>query len=148
MGAEKDIRHFITFNSLFTIRILEEFAKYKSVFKSFVDSDGEEGTKSFMMAMVHFFIEQNPKLEIAIPTFLKFVYDADILSEDTLLKWEDKKFKTNKKSSVYNRKNEKTFKKKAEKFLTWLKEAEADEEEESESEEEKKELTEDELKAK
>jgi hypothetical protein len=148
IAVEQDIRHYITFNSLFSIRVLEEFPKYKTLLKSIVDSDGEEGTKCFMMAMVHFFIEKYPKLEVAIPTFLKFVFDADILSEDTLLKWEDKKFKTNKKSSFYNRKNEKTFKKKAEKLFTWLKEAEADEEEESEEEDEQKELTEDELKAK
>ena len=99
------------------------------------------------MSMVHFFVVKNPKLEVAIPSFLKHVYDDDILEEDVLLQWEDKKFKTLKKSSIYDRKAEKKFKKKAEQFFTWLKEAEEDESDESEDEKEE-ELTEEELKAK
>mmetsp|Transcript_10162 Transcript_10162/g.8966 ORF Transcript_10162/g.8966 Transcript_10162/m.8966 type:complete len:436 (-) Transcript_10162:40-1347(-) len=146
IGAEKDIKYYIAFNALFTVDVLIEFNKYKSVFKTLFTQDGEEGVKAFVMSMVNFFIVKNPKLEVAIPSFLKHAYDADILEEDVLLKWEEKKFKTLKKSSLYDKKTEKKFKKKAEKFFSWLKEAEEDESEESE-EETKEELTEEELKA-
>ena len=147
IGAEKDLKYYITFNSLFTVKILEEFKKYKGLLKTMLAQEGEEGVKSFIMAMVNFFITKNPQLGIAIPSFLKFVYDSDLIDEEILLKWEGKKFKTNKKSSLYNKKSEKKFKKKGEKFFTWLKEAEEDESEESEEDEEKKvELTEEQIK--
>ena len=145
LGVEKDIKYHIAFQSVFTLNILEEFPKFKTLFKQMIAEDGQDGVKALIMAMVHFFVVTNPELEIAIPSFLKFAYEADILEEDLLLKWEDKKFKTDKKSSLYSKKNEKKFKKAAAKFFEWLKEAESDEEEESEEEDE---LTEEQLKAK
>ena len=149
--ATQDLKHFIVFNSFFTINILKEFPKFKDLLKSIVAADKKDGAKSFIMVMVKFFIEKYPKLEIAIPTFLHHVYEAEIISESVFLKWESKKFKTNKKSCLYNKKHESVFKKKAEKFLTWLKEAEEDDDEGEEDEEEKKEnenLTEEQIKEK
>ena len=130
--ATQDLKHFIVFNSFFTINILKEFPKFKDLLKSIVAADKKDGAKSFIMVMVKFFIEKYPKLEIAIPTFLHHVYEAEIISESVFLKWESKKFKTNKKSCLYNKKHESAFKKKAEKFLTWLKEDNKGEEDEEE----------------
>ena len=149
--ATQDLKHFIVFNGLFSINILKEFPKYKDLLKSVVAADKKDGAKAFIMTMVKFFIEKHPKLEVAIPTFLHHVYEAEIVDESVFLKWEAKKFKTDKMSSLYSKKNESTFKKKAEKFLTWLKEAEEDEGEEDEDEEEndkKDEFTEQQIKEK
>ena len=126
--ATQDLKHFIVFNGLFSINILKEFPKYKDLLKSVVAADKKDGAKAFIMTMVKFFIEKHPKLEVAIPTFLHHVYEAEIVDESVFLKWEAKKFKTDKMSSLYSKKNESTFKKKAEKFFTWLKEAVEDEE--------------------
>lgn len=149
VGASQDIKYFIAFNSVFSIRIVEEFSKYKELFKTYLENDGENGVKCFIMVMVDFFMNQHPELEIAIPTMLKHVYDAELIEEGILLKWEEKKFKTDKKSCLYSKKSEKKFKKRGEQFFTWLKEADEDESEESEDEDEEKvELTEEEQKAK
>lgn len=148
IDAKQPLKHYIAFNSCFTVNILDEFKTYKGLFKSYVDSDGESGVQHFIQTMVHFFMVQYPKLEIAISSFLKFVYDADIIDEQVLLKWKEKKYKTDKKSPLYNKSLEKKFKKRGAQFFEWLEEAESDEDEESEDEEEsKKEMTEEELKA-
>uniref|UniRef100_A0A7S3KVB2 W2 domain-containing protein n=1 Tax=Euplotes crassus TaxID=5936 RepID=A0A7S3KVB2_EUPCR len=129
--------------------ILLTFQKSASIFTSMIEEDGEEGTKCFIMSMVNFFITQRPDLDIAIAGFCKVAYDSNIISEEVFLAWADKKFKTDKKSSVYDKKAEKKFRKAAQKFLTWLQEAEEDEGEESEEEEEEnEELTEEQKKAK
>lgn len=151
IGADQPLKYYIAFNSVFSIKILEEFGKYRSIFKNFVDADGESGVKHFVQSMVDFFINKYPKLEVAIPSFMKFVYDAEIVDEHVFLNWEAKKWKTDKKASFYSKKDEKSFRKKGAKFLTWLKEAEeaeGEEEEDEEEEESKKEMTEEELKAK
>lgn len=151
IGATPDLKYYIAFNSIFTANVLKEFEKFKDLFKTYLQSDGADGPKHFIMTVVDFFITKYPKLEIAIPTFLMNVYNADLLEEDVLLKWEGKKFKTDKKSSLYDKKKERKFKKAGEKFFTWLKEAEeaeSEEDEEEGEEEEKKELTEEQLKAK
>lgn len=151
IGATPDLKYYIAFNSIFTANILKEFEKFKELFKSYLQSDGVDGPKHFIMTIVDFFITKYPKLEVAIPTFLMNVYNADLIDEEVLLKWEAKKFKTDKKSSMYDKKKEKKFKKAGEKFFTWLKEAEeaeSEEDEEEDEEEQKKELTEEQLKAK
>jgi len=137
-GAGQDLKYYIAFNSLFSLKILKEFEQFKELFKQYVDADKEDGAKCFLMCTVKFFTERFPKLEIAIPTFLIHVYEAEIIGESIFTKWEAKKFKTDKKSCLYNRKAEKEFKKKAEKFFTWLKEAEEAESEEDEDEEDDK----------
>lgn len=147
--ATQDLKYFIVFNGLFSANVLNEFARFKDLLRSMVAADKKDGAKFFIMTMVRFFVEKHPKLAVAIPTFLHHVYEAEILDEAVLLKWDSKKFKTDKNSSLYNKKNEKAFKKSAEKFFTWLKEAEEDESEEDEDEEEQKEeLTEQQLKEK
>lgn len=152
IGPQQDLKYYITFNSVFSINIINEFPKYKEIFKSYVGSDGELGVKHFLMVVSDFFakvIKKAPKLEIAIPTFLKLALDAEIVNEHTYLEWEgNKKWKLDKASSLYSKKNERKVKKAGEQFFTWLKEAEEaeSEEDEEESEEEKKEMTEEEFK--
>lgn len=151
IGATPDLKYYIAFNSWFSMNILKEFSNYALLFKTYLSADLQEGTRNLLMTIVHFFVEKYPKLEIAIPTFLHNWYDLDLIEESVYLQWEAKKFKMNKKSWLYNRKLEKAFKKKAEKFFSWLKEADEGEEEESEDEkeEEKKiELTGDEQRKK
>ena len=160
IGASLDLKYYIAFNSMFSVNILTEFEKHKSIWKSYLSNDGEDGVKNLLMIISRFFTKTYPKLIIAIDTFLFKLYEAEILEDnDVLLKWRDKKFKTDKKSSLYDRKIEKEFKKKADKFFTWLEEAEEDESEEDEDEDENEdkkedtssatpELTEQELKAK
>ena len=144
ISASPCLKMYITFNSLFSLKILEELSTHKSLLKS-LSSDPSFATY-FLQCSVHFFTAAHPELSKAIPTFLKLVYDFDLLEEDLLVAWEGKKFKTDKKSFLYSKKAEKKFKKAGEQFFTWLKEAESEESEESEEEEEKAEVTEEELK--
>lgn len=167
IACEKDLKYYIALNSLFkkiqlagedddekakTIymnKILLTFKKNAGIFTAMIEEDGDEGTKCFIMSMVNFFVIQRPELQNAIPSFSKFAYECDIISEEVFLKWADKKYKTAKISSLYDKKAEKKFKKAAEKFLTWLQEAEEDEGEESEEEEDEDEsLTDEQKKAK
>lgn len=144
ISASSPLKMYITFNSIFTLNILNEFPKYTSFLKSL--STDPSFASNFLQTTVHFFTSTYPDLEKAIPSFLKYAYDADLLEEQQLLDWEDKKFKTDKKSCLYNKKAEKKFKKKAEQFFNWLREAEEAESEEDESEEEKREVTEEDIK--
>ena len=150
VGAPPDLRYYIAFNGMFTIKILEELKKFGPIWKKYLAEDGKDGIKNFLPIVCRFFIETYPKLEIAIDTFMITIHQAGILDNDEiLLDWSNKKFKTNKTSCLYDRKIEKSFKKKAEKFFKWVEEAESTESESSESEEDDSStLTEDQLKAK
>lgn len=124
--ARPDIKHFIIFNSLFSVNILYEFKKYLPILKLYFESGSEGATKYFLMAMCNFFITQHPNIKKAIDTFMVYLYESELIDAETLLQWSANKFKTDKKSVVYCRTEEKEFKNCAKKFFEWLSKDDSD----------------------
>ncbi len=62
-----------------------------------------------MQSVIQFFIRKNPSMGKYSGTFMKMMYDQEILTEDFILKWYKKKRKLDKSCKLYDRKAERLF---------------------------------------
>lgn len=104
--------HFVALCGLFppTRNILKNFKKNEDVFIQLVKNEGKIGQDHFLQSVVLYFVRFfKDQLDKYAPTFMKNLVDENIIAEKFLLKWYDKEIRLDKKSFLYDKKAEKTF---------------------------------------
>jgi hypothetical protein len=87
------------------------WSKHESAFLDLVKADGSVGIKRFLQAVILFFVVKNPSMMKFAPSFMKLLYEQEMLSEELIIGWHSKKIKLDKKCALYDRKCEKAFRK-------------------------------------
>ena len=85
------------------------WSQRENLFEQLVKADGPVGIKRFLQAVTLFFIVKYPEMKRFAPTFMKLLYEQEMLPEDFIINWFNKKAKLDKKGALYNRKCEKAF---------------------------------------
>lgn len=136
-----DLKYYIALNGLFEKDIVKNFMKYKALFAAYLASDGLDGQKDLLLNIVVIFVKFHPELLKFAPTFMKQLYDAELFTENFLLRWHNEEIKLNRNSSLYKKKYISRFRETVEEFIAWLEDAEEesdDEEDDDPAEETKK----------
>lgn len=116
--------HFVALCGLFppTRNILKNFSNNEAVFIQLVKNEGKIGKDHFLQSVVLYFVRfYKEQLDKYAPTFMKNLVDENIIAEKFLLKWYDKEVRLDKKSFLYDKKAEKTFRELIQKYIDWLK---------------------------
>jgi hypothetical protein len=70
--------------------------------------------------VILFFVVKYPDTIKFAPTFMKLLLDQEILTDELIIGWFNKKVKLDKKGALYNRKCEKAFRAQIADFVAWL----------------------------
>jgi hypothetical protein len=70
-----------------------------------------------LQAIILFFIRKYPEQGSYSATFMKFLYDEEIYSDDWLIRWYNRKLKLDRSCALNDRKAEKQFKEQIDKFI-------------------------------
>jgi hypothetical protein len=122
VGYPNEFKYYILMCGLFSPErnIIKSWAAYEECFVSLVQSDGDLGIKHFMQSIIQYFVRKYPDQKKYATTFLKTLYDQEILNEEFFLKWHKKKKKLDKTCKLYDRKAEKSFRETIAPFIEWL----------------------------
>eukprot|EP00350_Pseudokeronopsis_sp_OXSARD2_P001664 CAMPEP_0170540668 /NCGR_PEP_ID=MMETSP0211-20121228/635_1 /TAXON_ID=311385 /ORGANISM="Pseudokeronopsis sp., Strain OXSARD2" /LENGTH=196 /DNA_ID=CAMNT_0010843165 /DNA_START=734 /DNA_END=1322 /DNA_ORIENTATION=+ len=116
--------------------IIKHWDTYEEVFVNLIEDSGKIGIKHLFQALILFFIVKYPEEQKFAPTFLKKLYEQEILEDDLLIKWHKRKRKLDQDCQLYDREAQKVFRELISSFIEWLESAEDEGEEEGEEEEE------------
>jgi len=118
----------IVFNAIFTVNLAKEILKNKALLEAFWEElDIEERELGLLLNLEDFMFAKHKDVqwEKYIPTILKLFYDEDLMSEDFLLGWDDKKLdEVLRKDSRFNQEIDDKFKGASKDILNWLRSSE------------------------
>jgi hypothetical protein len=118
-----DFKYYILMCGLFSPderNIIKNWAAYEECFLQLAQTDGDLGIKHFMQSIIQYFVRKYPEQKVYANTFLKTLYEQEILSDEFFLKWHKKKKKLDKTCKLYDRKAEKLFREIINPFIEWL----------------------------
>jgi len=118
----------IVFNAIFTVNLAKEIIKNKALLEAFWEElDIEERELGLLLNLEDFMFAKHKDVQWDkyIPTILKLFYDEDLMSEDFLLGWDDKKLdEVMRKDSRFNQEIDDKFKGASKDILNWLRSSE------------------------
>lgn len=114
----------IVFSSIFTLNIAKEIQKNKALLEAFWEElEIGEREPDLLLNLEEFLFSKHKDVtwEKYIPTILKLFYDEDLLSEEFLLEWDDKKHDEElRKDARFNQEVDDKFKAASKDILEWL----------------------------